>query len=246
MATSQASSGAPGAGAIVNPADYNGNMSGVHIVAVVSAVLLFTFLALPRTIKRFTSISFPEHGWFLYSSTPAKRASRDNMSNRDLVIRKSISTGVGPWVSHVSSSRAGFMYRAFARGQRIAAKSIGDFSISKLSVMAAYLALILAITFYRADITVNTERAGWVAVSQIPVIFALGTKNNIIGALIGQGYERVRQIHRIILWVSRSHTVTLFQINWVHRWVGQLMFLSVIVHTVGMRTYASIVYREAV
>ena len=35
------------------------------------------------------------------------------------------------------------------------------------------------------------SRAGIVVVGQLPLVFVLGTKNNVVGTLIGQGYERV-------------------------------------------------------
>lgn len=73
--------------------------------------------------------------------------------------------------------------------------------------MAAYLALVLAVLFYKANITTNVKRAGWIALSQEPVAFALGTKNNIVGLLIGKGYERV--CVPVVLFPSYHHLPSL-------------------------------------
>lgn len=52
-------------------------------------------------------------------------------------------------------------------------------------------------------------RAAWVSVTQIPLIYALSCKFNVISLLTGISYERL---------------------NWMHRWVSRTVFLAVIVH----------------
>jgi predicted ferric reductase len=52
-------------------------------------------------------------------------------------------------------------------------------------------------------------RAAWVSVTQLPLIYILSGKANIITMLTGISYERL---------------------NWLHRWVGRTIFLTVIVH----------------
>ncbi|KAL2395274.1 hypothetical protein ABEF93_003131 [Exophiala dermatitidis] len=52
-------------------------------------------------------------------------------------------------------------------------------------------------------------RAGWVSVTQLPLIYLLAGKVNIISLLTGISYERL---------------------NWLHRWVARTIFLTVIVH----------------
>lgn len=44
-------------------------------------------------------------------------------------------------------------------------------------------------------------RAGWLAVSQIPLLLLLAGKANLIGALVGVSYDRLNVLHR---WVARS------------------------------------------
>ncbi|KAJ1306250.1 hypothetical protein OPQ81_010954 [Rhizoctonia solani] len=86
------------------------------------------------------------------------------------------------------------------------------YSIRQLVTLSAYLVVICIGMFYRSDPRSNTDRAGFVVMSQMPIVFALGTKNSVITALTGISYERL---------------------NFVHRWIGQLMFLASLFHFVG-------------
>lgn len=52
-------------------------------------------------------------------------------------------------------------------------------------------------------------RAGWVSITQVPLLYALSCKFNVISILTGVSYERL---------------------NWLHRWVARTLFLTVIVH----------------
>lgn len=52
-------------------------------------------------------------------------------------------------------------------------------------------------------------RAAWVSVTQLPLLYCLGGKANIISLITGISYERL---------------------NWLHRWVARSIFLTVIVH----------------
>ncbi|CAE6503102.1 unnamed protein product [Rhizoctonia solani] len=86
------------------------------------------------------------------------------------------------------------------------------YSIRQLLVLSAYLAIICVAMFYQSNPKTNTNRAGFVVMSQMPIAFAFGTKNSVITILTGISYE---------------------QLNFVHRWIGQLMFLASLFHFVG-------------
>ncbi|KIO19017.1 hypothetical protein M407DRAFT_153175 [Tulasnella calospora MUT 4182] len=60
--------------------------------------------------------------------------------------------------------------------------------------------------------TGNLKRTGWLVVVQTPLVVSLGTKNSLVGFLLGRGYEKI---------------------NWFHRWMGQLMFISSLFHVIG-------------
>lgn len=44
---------------------------------------------------------------------------------------------------------------------------------------------------YKSNPFTNPTRAGLVATSQVPLVFVVATKNNIVSALTGYGYEKV-------------------------------------------------------
>ena len=52
-------------------------------------------------------------------------------------------------------------------------------------------------------------RAAWVSVTQLPLIYLLGGKINLVSMITGISYERL---------------------NWLHRWIARTLFLTVIVH----------------
>ena len=74
-------------------------------------------------------------------------------------------------------------------------------------LLLSYLGFILALEFTDNNIDGAQHyqalgvRAGWLAVSQIPLLLLLAGKANLIGALVGVSYERLNVLHR---WVARS------------------------------------------
>jgi ferric-chelate reductase len=74
-------------------------------------------------------------------------------------------------------------------------------------LLSSYLGFILALEFTDNNIDGAQHyqalgiRAGWLAVSQIPLLLLLAGKANLIGVLVGVSYERLNVLHR---WVSRS------------------------------------------
>lgn len=69
-------------------------------------------------------------------------------------------------------------------------KSIGG----ALLTLAYVAGLLVAVFIDSGDPLVDPEREGWIAISLVPVLVALGTKNNLVGMLVGMGYERVRSL----------------------------------------------------
>ncbi|TCD60527.1 hypothetical protein EIP91_009935 [Steccherinum ochraceum] len=84
--------------------------------------------------------------------------------------------------------------------------------VGKALVLICYFSILLYGTFYKSNVFSNAIRTGYLAVSQIPVVVILGTKNNFIGMLLGKGYERL---------------------NLYHRYAGLLLVLCCNVHTLG-------------
>lgn len=89
-------------------------------------------------------------------------------------------------------------------------------SLGQLCILVGYATLIAVGILLFSDPVTNANRAGWIALSQFPVSVALAAKNSLVGLLIGKGYEKL---------------------NYIHRWVGQLMFIAILFHVVSYRKY---------
>ena len=68
----------------------------------------------------------------------------------------------------------------------------GNKTTGKLFLMLGYIGVIAFVALNDNDPILGPDRLGYIAISQIPVVIALGTKNNVVGMLLGMGYERVR------------------------------------------------------
>lgn len=64
-------------------------------------------------------------------------------------------------------------------------------SIRRLMILGTYFGIVMYAGLYKSDPFSGNVRKGFVAMSQLPIVFALGTKNNIIGAILSVGYEKV-------------------------------------------------------
>ncbi len=66
-------------------------------------------------------------------------------------------------------------------------------------ICVLYFSLLLFAALYRTSIWTNPVRAAYVAISQIPVVYLLATKNNVLGVLLGTAYDKVRRSWRLWL-----------------------------------------------
>ncbi|KAG8767372.1 hypothetical protein FRC12_006279, partial [Ceratobasidium sp. 428] len=95
---------------------------------------------------------------------------------------------------------------------RILNHHILGLTVHQLAILAAYILVTAIALFYQSNPTTNVPRAGYVVLSQMPIVFALGTKNSVVSLLTGISYEKL---------------------NFLHRWVGRIMFIAVLFHFVG-------------
>jgi len=65
------------------------------------------------------------------------------------------------------------------------------FSAGQALVLGVYTAVLIYPVFLKSDPFTDPLRTGFVAVSQMPLVYMLGTKNNILGMFLAMGYERV-------------------------------------------------------
>jgi ferric-chelate reductase len=65
------------------------------------------------------------------------------------------------------------------------------FSLGQVLLLLGYSAVMVYGWFYRSNPITDPNRTGVVSVSQIPFVFMFATKNNLLGMVIGLGYEKV-------------------------------------------------------
>ncbi|KAJ3860273.1 iron reductase [Lentinula novae-zelandiae] len=81
----------------------------------------------------------------------------------------------------------------------------------QISVVLVYLIIVLICIIMDSQLVNNSNRAGFLALAQLPVVFLFATKNSIVSLLLGpgHGYEKL---------------------NYIHRWSGRCLFLGAVVH----------------
>ncbi|CAE6465180.1 unnamed protein product [Rhizoctonia solani] len=84
---------------------------------------------------------------------------------------------------------------------------LGPWLVVFLINIVANVLISLAPPFFIAP-----DRPAHIAIAQIPILFVLGTKNNILSYMLGKSYEKL---------------------NFVHRSVGRLLFICATMHAVG-------------
>ncbi|KAG1742968.1 hypothetical protein EDD22DRAFT_920424 [Suillus occidentalis] len=86
------------------------------------------------------------------------------------------------------------------------------FSLGQALVLVIYTAVLVYAGFLKSNVFEDPLRTGFVAMSQIPVVFLLATKNNILGIFLAVGYEKL---------------------NYIHRYAGALLVIASNVHSLG-------------
>lgn len=74
---------------------------------------------------------------------------------------------------------------------KIASARYDGYSVGQYTVLMIYLGVMIVAMFLFSSPVNNITRAGFVCVSQAPIVVLLGVKNGPIGALLGKGYEKV-------------------------------------------------------
>ncbi|KIK09642.1 hypothetical protein K443DRAFT_392442 [Laccaria amethystina LaAM-08-1] len=96
--------------------------------------------------------------------------------------------------------------------------SVAYWSIPGLGLNAAqivlvigYLVTVILCMVLQAPLASNSNRPGFMAIAQFPVVFLFATKNSIVSLLLGpgNGYEKL---------------------NFIHRWSGRAMFFAALLH----------------
>lgn len=96
-------------------------------------------------------------------------------------------------------------------------------TLGRMLVVGAEFALVMILCFYKLNPNDQWQwedlgfRTGPVALAQLPLIFILAGKKNVVGYLIGSSYERLSWLHR---WIARSLflTTTIHMSYWLRSW----------------------------
>ncbi|KAL8969609.1 MAG: hypothetical protein Q9183_001917 [Haloplaca sp. 2 TL-2023] len=123
-------------------------------------------------------------------------------------------TGLASTVATVTALAREFSHASFrlvlSKRLRWTSPALGG-----VSIIMADLILVLVLCFYKLDSRDQWQwenigyRTGFIAAAQLPLVVLLAGKRNIIGWLAGTSYERL---------------------NWLHRWVSRILFLTVTIH----------------
>ncbi|TFK70004.1 hypothetical protein BDN72DRAFT_572361 [Pluteus cervinus] len=109
---------------------------------------------------------------------------------------------------HISSCPS--LLRLFE--QPLRSRFVPGYSWNQAIILALYSSCIAYPAFYRSNPFTDPIRAGWIAMSQLPFVFVLATKNNVLGTFLGLGYEKL---------------------NFAHRFAGRILVLAANVHGIG-------------
>ncbi|EEP81151.1 predicted protein [Uncinocarpus reesii 1704] len=122
-----------------------------------------------------------------------------------------------------------FFFRAYATGTAmvrefsnagfrplaIGKSTLHTAPVGRVSILLANLLVVMVLCFYKLNTMDQWSwetvgyRTGFIAIGQLPLVFLLASKNNIIGFLTGSSYERL---------------------NWLHRWTARTLWLTATVH----------------
>ncbi|KAG2040684.1 ferric reductase like transmembrane component-domain-containing protein [Suillus americanus] len=194
---------------------------------------VFAVFALPRAVARFSRAAEWRHGHILRAiplkrrapkspmrsvqSPPSGSAAADNLTSDEShtfhseahLIRHpaakeegwSLPPHVRAWSSRVPTFSNILRYRLDV-----------SFSLGQGLILVIYSAALVYAGFLKSNPFVDPLRTGFVAVSQIPIVYLLATKNNILGIFLGLGYEKL---------------------NYIHRFAGTLLVIASNVHSLG-------------
>ncbi|KAG2138380.1 hypothetical protein DEU56DRAFT_912539 [Suillus clintonianus] len=193
---------------------------------------VFALFALPRAIARFSRAAEWRHGYILRAIPLERRAPRpamrsiqsppsgslaaDNVTSDEShtlhseahLIRHpaakvegwSLPPHVRAWSSRVPTFANILRYRLDA-----------GFSLGQALVLVIYSAALVYGGFLNSNPFADPLRTGFVAMSQTPVVYLLGTKNNLLGIFVGVGYEKLNYIHRyagiLLVIASNAHSL---------------------------------------
>ena len=214
--------------------------------------------ALPRAVARLSRATEWKRGLFLYGPTKSAPGSGSGTTSE----RKEEAEARGTTGSYGGGQSSNATLRLISSGIRpegtpppkrmpswsarcpgiawvLGTRVIPGYSVGRVSLLLAWLGVMLYAGLHDSNPFSDPGRAGIVVVGQLPLVFVLGTKNNVVGTLIGQGYERVGALFRSVAVACVTRAPSLIQLNYFHRFVGRFLVLAINVHAIGISTFPS-------
>ncbi|KAF8201138.1 hypothetical protein K438DRAFT_1671354 [Mycena galopus ATCC 62051] len=185
----------------------------IFILALAAAVLLYR---LPRALARFWRVSEWSNGHFFHRIARLPPPPKVVMLSRGM---SSKSKKLQSDISHATSSHAKHVQRVDHRGVPIhvsypphvaacmslvrplaaplSTRISPGFTVAHLVVFLVYLSvLVYPLSVATAGPFVDLDRAGWIAISQLPLVVLFASKNNLLGMMLGDGYASLNFFHR--------------------------------------------------
>ncbi|KAF8881834.1 ferric reductase NAD binding domain-containing protein [Gymnopilus junonius] len=124
-------------------------------------------------------------------------------------------------------------------------------NLAEVGLVIGYIGVLLSWTFVNTttlegqlvDPHYYADRAGTIAASQLPLMVALGMKNNLISALTGIGFDKLNFLHRmsartivILAWIHGGGRVTLGSIG-AFGWINAHSLVLLTIRPIRERSY---------
>ena len=180
---------------------------------------LFAVFTWPRLFTRFSRASEWTTGHFIYHSTKPQRQipapkrrptiSRPIEARYEKGLRAPESDDDHTAVSHTVLVRREWAQNAkvylpphckswsgiFQKLSGVLGSQLDEgLSVGRSIILFCYFSIVLFASLYKSNPFHDYLRTGFVSTAQIPIVFALGTKNNIIGKFLSMGYEKVKAV----------------------------------------------------
>ncbi|THH32211.1 hypothetical protein EUX98_g1990 [Antrodiella citrinella] len=162
---------------------------------------LFTLLRSPWRLRCFANGGEWKRGYMLYHVDTRADAIRSSPSDN--------TTAAGTSCRSYARPSSDFTHKLVYLSRT---PIVSGYSLGRIVLMLLYFGVLLFAALFRDSVFTNPVRDAWIAVSQLPFVVALATKNNVFSVLLGVGHEKL---------------------NYLHRYSGRLLVLAANVHAIG-------------
>ncbi|KAI6044529.1 ferric reductase like transmembrane component-domain-containing protein [Pisolithus marmoratus] len=198
------------------PLDLDMTLAHHLIIAISVSIAIFALLNIPRAVARFLNHSerFRGHALRYVSLRQEPRIEPNTDSKEPAVDIHDSSAGRDTAFSALpalsmhtlrdTSSRKKPMHMPMLSSLIHPVTGIlscpvhNGYTVGHVLLMAGYTAMVFYCAFYKSNPFSYPLRAGWIIASQIPFVYIFATKNNVVGLLVGVGYEKLNFLHRLI------------------------------------------------